>query len=246
MTAPPVRAIAVENHLRAPRLRVALVGADGAGKSMLTRRLEHARLPFPVKRIYMGVNLEASTLMLPTTRLLLVAKRIRGGRSDLTAGRLVADPVPRARTRRRWTRAPRDAARMTVWVLEEWLRQLVAAWYVGRGYVVVFDRHFFADYYHSDVAGNGHRDRPARLHGWMLQHLYPKPDLVVCLDAPGEVLFARKPESSVAWLEQRRAQYLGLAGVVPAFTRIDADRPADDVFADVVHAICTYRKGTPS
>ena len=43
-----------------PRLRVALVGADGAGKSTITGLLETAPLPAPVKRIYMGVNLEAS------------------------------------------------------------------------------------------------------------------------------------------------------------------------------------------
>ena len=47
--------------------------------------LEQEPLPLPVKRIYMGVNLEASSLMLPTTRLLLAAKRARGRRPDLVA-----------------------------------------------------------------------------------------------------------------------------------------------------------------
>ena len=39
------------------------------GKSTITGLLESAPLPAPVKRIYMGVNLESSSLMLPTTRL---------------------------------------------------------------------------------------------------------------------------------------------------------------------------------
>jgi len=229
-------------------LRVALVGADGAGKSTVSEMLERATLPFPVKRIYMGVNLEASSLMLPTTRLLLAAKRARGGRPDLVASRQSGQPQgPAEAERRSWRRSVKDGTRLTVWMLEEWFRQLVAASYTIRGYIVVFDRHFFADYYHADVASRpGHRAGPARLHGWMLQHAYPKPDLVVCLDAPAEVLFSRKPESSPEWLEQRRQQYLGLSGVVPAFVVVDADRPVDAVFTEVVESIRTHWQGASS
>jgi len=108
---------------------------------------------------------------------------------------------------------------------------------------VVFDRHFFADYYHTDIVsrGGGH-GLFGRFHGWMLNHAYPKPDLVICLDAPSEVLYLRKPESSPEWLEQRRQQYLALAGVVPAFVVVDANRPLDAVFGDVVSTIATHWK----
>jgi hypothetical protein len=186
----------------------------------------------------MGVNLEASSLMLPTTRLLLAAKRARGGRPDLVATTLRVDtpgvPPPPGAPRR----ALRSGARFAVWALEEWYRELVARFYGGRGYVVVFDRHFFADYYHADVTGpQAGRGAAARMHGWMLQHLYPRPDLVICLDAPGEVLHARKPEATPEWLEGRRQQYLALAGVVPHFVVVDADRPSTDVLADVVDAV---------
>lgn len=224
-----------------PQLRVALVGADGAGKSTVTGMLEQERelLPFPVKRIYMGVNLEASSLMLPTTRLLLAVKRARGGRPDLVARPMAPDPAASTG----WRRRAKDAGRLSVWMLEEWLRQLVATGYARRGYLVVFDRHFFADYYHSDVAASdGRKGGPASVHGWVLRHLYPKPDLVVCLDAPAEVLFARKREASVAWLEQRRRQYLSLEGEVPAFVVVDADRPLDQVYSDVLDSIRTHWK----
>ena len=56
---------------------VALIGPDGSGKSTIGKRLAGA-LPFPMKYIYMGVNLEAGTHMLPTTRLVLAWNRARG------------------------------------------------------------------------------------------------------------------------------------------------------------------------
>ena len=229
---------------RNPRLTVALVGADGAGKSTISRMLQDAPLPRPVKTIYMGVNLEASTMMLPTTRLLLAIKKTRGGRPDMVASRLTAEEVGSARvTNTGWRRSARDGVRLTVWMLEEWLRQLAAVWATARGYIVVFDRHFFADYYHTDiVARGGKRGAFSRLHGWMLRRVYPKPALVLCLDAPSDVLFARKPEASPAWLEQRRQQYLGLADVVPAFVVIDADRPLEPIYKDVVESIHTHWK----
>lgn len=222
---------------RSPLPRVALVGADGAGKSTITQLLETAHLPAPVKRIYMGVNLEASSLMLPTTRLLVAAKRARGGRPDLV-GSPPQDADGGAGGVGGWRRSTRATARLAVWILEEWLRQAVAWRYARAGYLVVFDRHFLADHYHSDVEDSGVRRPAARaLHGWMLQHLYPRPDLVLCLDAPASVLHARKPESTLEWLEDRRQQYLRLSDAVPVFVVIDADRPLEAVFTDVVDTI---------
>ncbi len=227
---------------RRGRLTVALVGADGAGKSTISGLLEPALRPLPVKTIYMGVNLEASSLMLPTTRLLLAVKRARGGNPDLVASRLTPQPATTSASRDGgWRRSAKDSVRLTVWMAEEWLRQLVASAYGARGYVVVFDRHFFADYYHTDIRG-AERGLFGRLHGWMLQHAYPRPALVICLDAPAEVLYSRKPESSVEWLDQRRRQYLDLADVVPAFVVVDATRPLEAVTDEVVQCIRTHWK----
>jgi hypothetical protein len=189
-----------------------------------------------VTTIYMGVNLEASTLMLPTTRLLLVAKRARGGRADLVASSLRdIQEVPAATAPRgaRW----RNTARLAVWMTEEWLRQLVALGHGLRGRIVIFDRHFYLDYYHADVANGRSRGAAERLHGWMLARVYPKPDLVILLDAPAEVLHARKPEATVAWLERRRQQYLELAPLVPEFVIVDVDRPLEAAVSEVVAAI---------
>ena len=59
--------------------------------------------------------------------------------------------------------------------------------------------------------------------------LGPRPDLALILDAPGEVMFARKGEHSVEVLERRRRAYLELA---PRFARsvvLDATRSAAEV-----------------
>ena len=233
---------------RRPRLTVALVGPDGAGKSTVSSRLSEADLPRPVKVIYMGVNLEASSLMLPTTRLLLAVKRARGRRADLVASPIrdlePAGPDTGASSASSATASGslKEVVRLGVWMTEEWLRQLVAAAYARRGSIVVFDRHFYADYYHSDVLDNGPRSRVRRFHGWMLQHGYPKPGLTIVLDAPPERLHARKPEATVAWLEWRRRQYLELAEALPDVEVLDVDRPIDSVMADVADLIRTSWK----
>lgn len=223
-------------------ISVAIIGPDGAGKSTITELLEREPMPAPVKRIYMGVNLEASSLMLPTTRLALALKSARGRRSDMVAPSAAgaAAGTPAGSPARRAVRGGSRAVRLLMWLAEEWFRQLVAEYHRRRGAIVVFDRHFYADYYHFDVAAGDRRSFTSRLHGRLLEHAYPKPDLVICLDAPGQVLFDRKGEASVEWLEDRRRQYLQLADVLPDFVVVDVDRPLDVVTREVATVITEY------
>ena len=72
----------------------------------------------------------------------------------------------------------------------------------------------------------------------MLEHAYPRPDVIVFLDAPAEVLHARKGEGTVDLLEQRRLDYLELRDVVPDFVSVDATQPEDDVVESVAKLIC--------
>ena len=206
-------------------MTVALIGPDGAGKTTVARRLE-AELPLPVSYLYMGVNAEASNRALPTTRIARRLKRRRGHGPD-DAG---PPPPPGARppARRSLKRSVRATARLANRLADEWYRQLLAWRATRRGEVVVFDRHFFADYHAYDVEG-GARPLSRRIHGFVLARAYPKPDLVVYLDAPAEVLLARKGEGDVAALERRRGDYLRLADVAPDFVIVDATRPADEV-----------------
>jgi thymidylate kinase len=222
---------------------VALIGPDGAGKSASSERLGEV-LPLPVKRIYMGVNPEASATALPTTRLVFAVKRARRRTPEADRSTRQRDlPRPPAGSLRRGAAALKSVARLVAWVSEEWFRQCVAWYHTRRGSIVVFDRHFFVDYYHSDV-GSSSDERPfsSRIHGFLLDRVYPKPDLTICLDAPADVLRSRKQEAPVEWLERRRQQYLTLAEVLPHFVVVDAAQPLADVTRDVARAILRFHQ----
>ena len=209
---------------------VAVIGPDGAGKSTITRRLLQ-ELPLPVRYVYMGVNLESSNLVLPTTRLILEVKRLRGGRPDMAGP---PDPTrAKALPRHPVTRAFKElktSLRLANLIVEEWFRQVVVWYYHRRGTIVLSDRHFFCDYYAHDIATDRSQLPLARrAHGFLLDRFYPRPDLLIYLDAPPELLFARKGEGSIALLESRRQEYLRLEEIVPCFIKVDASQPIDEV-----------------
>jgi thymidylate kinase len=132
----------------------------------------------------------------------------------------------------------KSGLRMTNRIGEEWFRQALAWYYQRRGNIVLFDRHFFSDYYAYDIA-NPRADRRLsdRIHGFILNRVYPKPDLVIYLDAPAEVLFARKGEGTIEALERRRQEYMSLQGVVKHFALVDATQPQEVVAREVTNLI---------
>lgn len=208
---------------------VALVGPDGAGKTTIARRLA-SDSDLRVRYMYLGVNPEASNHMLFTTRLIGWWRRRSGRTKDVSvehgpppsAGEMFQRPTSTAKE-------IKSTIRMLNQIADEWYRQLVAGFLQLRGYVVVFDRHYLADYSSHDMAAGVRLPFHRRLHGFVLRHLYPKPDAVVMLDAPAHVLLARKGEGTVEALERRRQDYLALRSSTDRFFTVDATLPTDQV-----------------
>jgi thymidylate kinase len=213
---------------------IALIGQDGAGKSTIARRvIEH--LPYDAETVYMGINLEASTVMLPTTRLSLALKRHRGRRPDMTAH---ADMG----VRRKGVLADlRRLIRVTNWIAEELYRSVLVRRIRRRGAIAILDRDFYCDYYWSAVAPTQRRPPlDVRIHGTFLRRWYPKPDLVLLLDAPLEVLQVRRPEDDPQHAAERRASYLALADILPTAQVVAADRPLPEVVDDITRRIVDF------
>lgn len=219
---------------------VALTGADGAGKSTVAAELVRT-LGLPARYLYMGVNLETSRVVLPTTWLVLTVKRLRGGRPDLAPhGPSTGTPTS---GRRRALSTTRSALRLANLVAEEWFRQALVARSHRRGEIVVCDRHFYADYLAHDIRDRAGKPWPVRLHGAVLDRWYPRPDVVLALEAPPEVLLARKGEGTVESLRRRQEEYRALRTHVQRYATVDATRPLPEVVRAAAEVVREHAAG---
>ncbi len=115
----------------------------------------------------------------------------------------------------------------------QWRRYLIARYHQARGRLVIFDRYTFDALLppRHILSGLG------RLRRWLLAHACPPPDLVLMLDAPGEVLYARKGEHNADILEQQRQQYLALRPYLPQMVVVDASHDAERVRREAMAVI---------
>jgi thymidylate kinase len=218
---------------------IALIGADGAGKTTIAHMLQDS-FPIPIKYLYMGINLESSNVALPSSRFIQFLKRKFHKESGISSFYSVA-------LKKNWQnkhtqdRRLRAAARLIYRVSEEWFRQFISWSYQARRYIVIYDRHFRFDFDSNDTdLKDPSEPLSNRLHRWLLAHFYPQPDLVLFLDAPAKVLLARKNEATLSYHEARREAFIRQGRQTPNFIRIDATQPTEKVFREVSNYIIRF------
>jgi thymidylate kinase len=114
-----------------------------------------------------------------------------------------------------------------------WGRYLTGQYHRARGRLVLFDRYSY-DAFLRLGDPMGRRDR---MFLSVLAHACPAPDLVLILDAPGEIAHARKGEHTVHDLEEDRDRFVALSTRLADLEVVDASRSAEAVRKDVVDRI---------
>lgn len=214
---------------------IAIVGGDGSGKTSVARKLVQS-FPYPTKYLYMGLSTHSSNIALPTSRLVLFLKRRSYRKMVQKEGGTPAENISSHLIdyEKKKSGPIRLAGRFINRLAEAWYRQITSMIYQLRGYIVVYDRHFLFETAPGDISSESEEQEFfARLYYWIMSHTYPNPDLPIFLDAPGEVLFKRKGESTPEYLDARRKAYLDQGKKMNNFVRIDATQPLEKVFKDV-------------
>ncbi|HEX2256384.1 MAG TPA: hypothetical protein VHG92_06730 [Afifellaceae bacterium] len=222
----PGRAIAGRLHgllsrvgrlLRPDGVYVAVLGPDGAGKSSLIDALQER----------LAGAFAGSTCYGFTPGLI---HRLRHGPYR-------ENSAPHELPPRSW---PMSVARaLGYWLPYYTLGYLVRHLDLARSRLVLSDRHF------ADVLVDPRRYR----YGgpmWLVRliwRLIPKPDLVVLLDAPPEVLQARKQDVPFAETARQRSAYLELVRSLPNGHVIDAGQPPEQVATDVSDIVHQHLAG---
>jgi len=196
-----------ERWSRPTGLHVVLLGPDGAGKSSVAERLR-ARLAPAFRRTVAGH-------FSPD----LFGRAARRGSAGSAAPHL---QPPR--------RFPGSVLKAGYWLVDftigYWMRVRPA---LVRSSLVVFDR------YLPDALVDRRRYRFAGP-SWVVRgiwRLIPKPDLVILLDAPPEMLQGRKQEVDPAETARQRAAYRAFVATLPNGRMVDAGRPLEEVVGQV-------------
>jgi hypothetical protein len=173
-----------------PGFGVALLAADGAGKTSLGRALTRSFVsPLSTRYVYMGFGGDHRRFLSYST--------------------------------------PGVSAMSTL------ARYVVVFVHLALGRIVIFDRHAY------DVLLPSRRTPKVRerLHRWFLSRVHPRPDAVLILDAPGEVLHERRPEHPAEELERSRQQYLALAERLAEPVIVDASQDPEHLRREAVAQI---------
>jgi thymidylate kinase len=213
----------LERLLRPPGLTIALLGVDGAGKSTVMARIGQDLSP-----AFRGTTLYHRR---PLASARGWGKRLRPGKKD--EGKRTFDSHAQP-----YRNPATSLAKLAFWWVD-----YVFLGYLGDIYprlvdstLVLFDR------YYEDLLVYPKRYRYggplwlARLAGRSI----PRPHLVILLDAPPEVIQARKQEVPFEETARQREAYLEVVGGLPNGHVVDASKPLGEVVTEVEDIILDY------
>lgn len=226
------------------KFSVAIIGNDGAGKTTIANRLIEAQV-FPSRYLYMGFSTLSSNMALPTSyfarlyKLREYKKRVEKmtdeERAKTTPSHQLHHGAPK-----------RGSLWMTIRfvnrIIEALWRQLLSWMYQALGFTVLYDRHYFFDAARFIKPNLNEMPWTMHLEYKIFSDFFPKPRLVIFLDAPAEVLFSRKGESTLQLLEKRRNNILKMADRFNNFVIVDASQTEEKVYEDVLNQILAFDK----
>ncbi|MCB2180238.1 hypothetical protein KQH54_03865 [bacterium] len=224
---------------------VALIGGDGAGKTTIANKLE-ASPDMSFQTIYMGLSTQSSNFSLPTSKLVYFFKKRKYNKEVQSTGEKPADKIPA------YYYENKPKKRSFLWVTARFFNRLAEITYrhwitwrqIRKGTVVIFDRHFLFE--STPDIGDSHRSKSDQIYFWLLNRLFSKPDITILLDAPAEVLYARKEESTLEHLNRRREAYIEAGKKLKHFYIVDATQSPEKVYSDVYQHIVEFQSNTNS
>jgi thymidylate kinase len=207
---------ALERVLRPTGLVVAFLGPDGSGKSSLIERVLQDLGP-----------------VFRRTRYAHLRPRVLGSR-DADGAPVVS---PHAAGARGLLASTAKLAFFVADHLAGYALQIRPAAF--RSTLVAFDRHYV------DLLADPRRYRygaPMALARWAAK-LIPGPDLWVLVDAPADVVQARKREVAPDESARQRARYLALVRRLPNAAVVDGSRPPAEVALETADAVLRFLEG---
>jgi thymidylate kinase len=115
-------------------------------------------------------------------------------------------------------------ARLALRLVTLMVKRGLIAWHRGRGHLVLLDRYTLDADLPSDDLG-----LKARISATLVRRTNAEPDMMILLDAPAELMYARKGEHGVVELQLRREAYLAMIKRFPQMVVIDAEQSPDEV-----------------